>query len=231
MEEYTQLIVIIQLTKKRRKQQLSKCDISELYDFPNLTEKLNRSEHGVLSQAAFAANCVQQCYRKLTVGHVATANKVLLEVESIVPKAVMLHLSQNMDPCYFYFSDASHGSSSYGLTGYSSGLNVLAVGAGIFHAMDWSSLKQARIAFSSIAVEILAAVTPIDIVSPPAEQRKTTYKYSVSFLFVLLVYSNVLYSTIATLHEKHACRLWPTVSRKTDSFENGESSAMQWIPG
>lgn len=48
---------------------------------------------------------------------------------------------------------------------------------------------------------------------------------------VLTVESLGLHSTITSLHEGHDYRLRPTVSRLRDSFECGDISVMQWIPG
>lgn len=50
-------------------------------------------------------------------------------------------------------------------------------------------------------------------------------------LFVLTIDSHGLYSTVTTLHEGADYRLRPTVARMRDSFESGEISVMQWIPG
>lgn len=90
-----QLIVPILLTNERRKQHLLKCDALELNDFFNLTGKVNWLGHGAFPQTAFAASHLQQFIARLTVGHIETANKILLEIKSLVLKAIVqLHSSQ-----------------------------------------------------------------------------------------------------------------------------------------
>lgn len=229
MIEYFSGIHPIPLSRSRRKEPLSPCTPVEITSFLELTGSLNWLGHGVLPQASFAASHLQQLVGRLTVAHLVTANKVLAELKSLSPSATML-LPLNLDnPSYLAFSDASQGSQSYGQTGYISGLYL--PGGSVFHALDWHSSKQRRVAFSSIGAEILAAATSTDRGSLMAERHQTVYGSPIQLPFVLSVDSNGLYSTITTLHEGHDYRLRPTVARMRDSFESHEISVMQWIPG
>ncbi len=47
----------------------------------------------------------------------------------------------------------------------------------------------------------------------------------------LTVDSLGLHTTISTLHEGRDYRLRPTVARLRDSFDAGEISVLQWVPG
>ncbi len=52
-----------------------------------------------------------------------------------------------------------------------------------------------------------------------------------SLPLVLTVDSLGLHATITTVHEGKDYRLRPSVARPRDSFESGEISVIQWIPG
>lgn len=231
MKDYFQSISPIDITRSRRKEQLSPCTPAEITSYLQLTGSLNWLGHGALPQAGFAASHLQQAVGRLTVSHIVTANKVLQELKALSPSATLLRPSSLTDPSYLALSDASQGSSSYGQTGYISGLYLPAGGSHVFHVLDWHSSKQSRVAFSSIGAEILAAATSTDRGALMAERHQVLYGSSQPLPFILTVDSNGLYSTITTLHEGHDYRLRPTVSRIRDSYENGEISVMQWIPG
>lgn len=69
----------------------------------------------------------------------------------------------NQTPTYLELSDANIGRSAYGQTGYISGLYLPAgCDSRIYQVLDWVSGKQARVSFSSIGAEILAAATRDD---------------------------------------------------------------------
>lgn len=138
--------------------------------------------------------------------HLVTANKVLAELKSQLPKAVFLQPSELKDPRYLAFPDASLGSTSYGQTGYISGLN-LPVGDILFRALDCTSPKQARVTFSLTGAEILAAATLADRGSLIAKRHRSIYGSSVAFAFVLTVDSSGLYSTNTKHHERRQYRL------------------------
>ena len=52
------------------------------------------------------------------------------------------------------FSDASQGKTTYGQTGYISGIHFQ---NNTYHVLDWNSSKQYRVSFSSMGAEIIAA--------------------------------------------------------------------------
>ena len=231
MEEYLSTIKPIELSRQRRKQQHDLCTTQETTDFLALTGSLNFLGHGVLPPACFIASHLQQCMGKLTVSHLCTANKCLHEMRSLTPALLYVKPQSITNPSYLGFSDASQGKTSYGQTGYVSGIHISAKGGGIFYLIDWVSSKQGRVSFSSIGAEILAAATSADRGSMTAESIQGLVRFDDGLPFILTVDSNGLYSTITTLSEGSDYRLRPTVARLRDSFENEEISTMQWIPG
>lgn len=100
--------------------------------------------------------------------HLVSTNKVLAELESLVPKAVFLIPPDLTDLCYLVFPNARQGSTFYGQTGYSSGVYLPAGKMRVFHALAWASSKQTRVAFSSTGAEILAAAASTNRESPMA---------------------------------------------------------------
>ena len=158
---------------------------------------------------------------------------MLHEIKSLSPVLHFPALSEAyFDDCVFLaFSDASQGKTSYGQTGYIGGIYVQAPQASHFYAIDWQSSKQARVSFSSVGAEILAAAESADRASLIAHCIQDIFRSSTSLPLLLTVDSHGLYSTITTLHEGRDYRLRPTVSRLRDSFETGEIKVMQWIPG
>ena len=126
------------------------------------------------------------------------------------------------------FSDASQGKSSYGQTGYVSGLLLP---DNSYQITDWHSSKQNHISFSSMGAEIIAAAESADrsILLSFALQRIVDFPDRLPL--ILTIDSHGLYSTITTLHEGKDYRLRPTVSRLRDSFESREITTIQWIAG
>ena len=231
MDEYLLTIKPIELTRQRRKQQQALCTDQDKKDFLGLTGSLNFLGHGVLPQASFIASHLQQSLGHLTVGYLCTANKCLQEMRSLRPMLKYVQPTSIQSPTFVGFSDASQGKTSYGQTGYVSGIHISAKGGGIFYLVDWLSGKQGRVSFSSIGAEILAAATLADRGSMTAESIQLLVNFDDNLPFVLTVDSISLYSTITTLSEGSDYRICPTVARLRDSFENRDISTMQWIPG
>lgn len=233
MSEYLEKIQPLEITRSRRKEFDPSCTPEELTAYLGLAGSLNFLGHGILPQAAFAASYLQQAVGSLKVSDIVNANKVLQEIKCLTPsmKFQAPKTLDDVNPSYLSFSDASHGSTSYGQTGYLSGIYLPAGGEFIYHLLDWLSCKQTRVAFSSIGAEILAAATSTDRGSLMAERLQIVFKSDVPLPFVLTVDSNGLYSTITTLHEGSDYRLRPTVARMRDSYEVGEIALMQWIAG
>lgn len=231
MEEFMDTIRPIDITRARRKQQEDKCTELEKKSFLALTGSLNFLGHGVLPQAAFVASHLQQLIGRLTVAHLVTANKALMEVKSLSPKILFRTPSLLASPTYLAFSDASQGKSSYGQTGFISGIHFTSESGPIFHPLDWLSAKQHRVSFSSIGAEIIAAATSADRSALMSQSISEVLGNARKLPLVLTVDSHGLYSTITTLHEGADYRLRPVIARLRDSFECGEISTMQWIPG
>ena len=122
MSDYMAKIHKIEIPRHRKKQPTSKCTKEEIRDFLALTGSLNYLGHGVLPQAAFAASHLQRSVCNLTVAHLVTANNLLDEIKTLVPRITFRRPSSIENPTYLAFSDASQGKTSYGQTGYLSGL-------------------------------------------------------------------------------------------------------------
>ena len=146
---------------------------AELTAYRRHAASLNSLGHGVLLQASFAASYMQQTVGRLKVSNLIAANKLLLEIEKL-DADIKFCSPQNLtvSPSYLAFSDASHGSNSYGQTGYISGIYMPGGGGGLYHVIDWLSCRQTRVAFSSIGAEILAAATSADRGSMISESCK-----------------------------------------------------------
>lgn len=162
---------------------------------------------------------------------ITNGNKVLREIKGLTPKLKYCtppYLEQH--PSYLCLSDASHGFTSYGPTGYLSGIPAC-MGAVLYHRLDWLSVKQSCVAFSSIGPELLAPATSTDRGALMAESLQQVYGSPCPLPFVLNVDSHWLYSTVKALHDGTDNHLRPTVASMRESFEEGEIATMQWIPG
>lgn len=199
-------------------------------DFLQLTGSLNWLGHGALLQPYFVTSSLQQSVGLLTVAHMATANKLLQEIKSLHPEATMLPPEYLKNPSYLLSFESSQRNSSYGQTGYISGLYLLD-GSNIYHALYWHSSKQSCASFSSIGADILAAATWTDLSSLMAKYNQIFYGSSDNLPFTLTVKSKCLYTTTKTFHESHDIRLRPTVSRVRVYFENSKIAIMQCIFG
>lgn len=93
-------------------------------------------------------------------------NRHLTERRKLTPKLVYKAVPKHEQLVSYgivAFSDASHGSYSYGQTGYIAGKFVeLSSGNNVYHIVDWHSGKQKRVSFSSAGAEILAASESTD---------------------------------------------------------------------
>ncbi len=231
MEEYAETINPLTLPKERRKQPCDQATIDELTSFLGLTGKMNFLGHGCLPSASFVASHLQQLTGNLKVEDLKTANKAFGEIRQLSPKLLYRSVPANPSVMYVSFSDASQGKQSYGQTGYISGILFQTPTELVFHVLDWHSAKQTRISFSSIGAEILAAASSADRAGLMIAGIRAIHNADVALPLVLTVDSLGLHATISTLHEGKDYRLRPTVSRLRDSFESGEISVLQWIPG
>ena len=232
MKEYMEKIEFPALSLERKKQFHERGTPEELTAYLGLAGSLNFLGHGVLPQTSFAASSLQRAVGNLRVSDLISSSKVLKKLWGLTPKQKYCAPPMlDKDPSYLCFSDASHGSTSYGQTGILSRIYLPAWGAGVYRVLDWHSCKQSRVAFSSIGAEILAAATSTDRGSLMAESLKRVYGSDVPLPFILTVDSHGLYSTVKTLHEGTDYCLRPTAARIRDSCENGEIATMQWIAG
>ena len=88
MAEYFSSFRHLDITRPRRKDQISEATLAEQKDYLSLTGSLNWLGHGVISQAALVASHLQQSIRHLTVAHLCTANKCLPELRKLNPLRV-----------------------------------------------------------------------------------------------------------------------------------------------
>ena len=233
MKEYMSKIDSINVNHERRKQQEDNCTPEEHKAFLSLAGQLNWLGHGTLPQAAFAASLLQQWAQKLKVKHLTEANKMLHELRKLQPNLYFrapseADLKSNAN-ALLAFADASSGERSYGQTGYLAG--IFFGTSQIYHLIDWHSSKQGRVSYSSVGAEIIAAAESSDRATLLAYALDDLFQSSNPLPLVLTTDSNGIYSTITTLHEGKDYRLRPTVKRIRDSFESGEISVMQCIPG
>ena len=235
MQEFFDTIDSLPISRARRKQQNERATHVELRSLQALAGKLNYLGHGILPQASLVASKMQQFVADLRVSHLCQANTALSQLRRLRPS--LLYKSSRSRPglpphsFLLTFSDASTGNSSYGQTGFLSGLLLLAGGTAHFHCVDWHSSKQSRVSFSSIGAEILAAAESTDRSILLSDCITRTLELNDALPLALTVDSFGLYSTITTLHEGRDYRLRPTVQRLRDSFESREIGALQWVPG
>ena len=162
MSEYMTTIHPLDISRERRKQHDEKATENELKQLLRLTGRLNFIGHGCLPVAAFAASYLQQEISNLKVSHLKEANSTLKEVQQIEPKLLFKSPNDYENPKFIGFSDAAQGKTSYGQTGYTSGIAFKNSSHHVFHAIDWQSSRQNRVSFSSIGAEILAAAASED---------------------------------------------------------------------
>ena len=233
MRQFMDKIDKLEISRSRRKQQESPATLEELRSLQALAGKLNYLGHGVLPQASLVASKLQKFVGNLRVKHLWQANAALFQLKRLEPSLLYKRPFRSFgdDSYLLTYSEASTGSSSYGQTGFLSGLLLPAGGSAIFHCIDWHSSKQSRISFSSIGSEILAAAESTDRSILLSDCISRVLSLSSPLPLVITVDSFGLYSTITTLHEGRDYRLRPTVARLRDSFESKEISVFQWIPG
>lgn len=89
--------------------------------------------------AAFGPSYLQQKIGNLKVSHLRESNAVLNEVRKLPTKITFLSPGSYEQPRYLGFSDAAQQKSSYGQTGYISGITFGFCDHPIFLAIDWQS--------------------------------------------------------------------------------------------
>ncbi len=101
----------------------------------------------------------------------------------------------------------------------------------IYHVIDCHSSKQSRTSFSSIGPEILDAATSSDRFGLMVQGLQAVTNSPTPLPLIFTVDSLGCHATISTVHDGNDYRLRPTVTRLRDSFEAGEISVLQWVPG
>ncbi len=85
--------------------------------------------------------------------------------------------------------------------------------------------------FSSVAAEILAASISSDRSGLMAQALHAVPNSPTPLPLILTVDPLGLRATISIVRERRDYTLIPTVARLRDSFETGELSVLQWVPG
>ena len=203
MREFMDTIEGLPISRARRKQQDEKATLDELRALQALAGKLKYLGHGILPQASLVAS--------------------KLQLKRLDPSLIYKAPSQPGLPGLTHlltFSDASTGTSSYGQTGFLTGIFLPTGGSSCYHCVAWHSSKQACISFSSIGAEILAAAESCDRSILLSHCISRTLSLESPLPLAVTVDSLGLYSTITTLHKGRDYRLRPTVARLRDSFES-----------
>ena len=227
-EEYLSTIDKLEISKDRKRKQNESSTPEEPTAYQGLAVNINYLGHVFLPQARFVASSLQQQAGNLKVKVLLAANESLHLIRSLTP-SLMFRKSSFLDlsVSYLPLSDAIQGKTSYGQTGYVSGINIIDGDIPIFHLIDWHSSKHSRVSFSSAGAGNIAPAESSDRASLTVACIKEIQFASVLFPLVLTVDSHGLYSTIITLHEEQDYCLRPTVSRLLDSFESKGINVMQ----
>lgn len=98
------------------------CMVQELSVYLYLAGGLNSQRHGVLPPASFSAIYLQKNVAALIIADLITANKLLSEIKRLHPTILLVRPSTVVNPVYLAYSYASSGKTSYGETGYISGI-------------------------------------------------------------------------------------------------------------
>lgn len=234
MEPYLKRIRPIQISRERRAVPKHLADARERSEFRSLAGTLLYLGQAILQQAAMVASRMQQNLGLLRVLHIIDANRMLLELQSLLPRILFRNISDIAEVMVSTMSDALHGASDdiYGQTGSITGLKIMTENprTTYFHPIAWSSHKQIRVSYSSFRAEIIAAAY--------GDDRGFDLKLSLLSLFPhrpvkyqLFIDSKALFETITTLHQTNDYRLRKTVAHIRASFESGELDIVHWLPG
>lgn len=213
MNEYlAERVSLMPLSRERRKEQEARASAEEVETYRSLAGTLNFLGNGCLPQVGFVSSVFLQRQANLVVHDIAMGNRLVAELKKMdavvkfaAPPARVRSAS------VLGFSDASFnviGGSSYGQSGYLSGLllrpalfeNVPSSEDCVFHVYDWFSSKQRRVVYSSFGAEILACAN--------ADNRLYGLKMGLCTLLdegmtsELLVDSKGLFTCITTLSDQ-----------------------------
>lgn len=238
MESYVHDIRPIHIDSHRETQADMEASDEEVQKYRALAGELVWLGCGVMPQAATIGSLMQQRVPRLQVKDLMSANRELEQLRSMPAVLTFRRPEGNVVAAeVLTFSDASFNISpkiSYGQSGIVAGILYTVRDHGrseeVYHMVDWASIKQRRVSYSSYGAEILACAD--------ADDRSFYLKMSFNSIFpsckfksTLVVDSKGLYDTITTLHQGREYRLRQTVQRLRDSFESQEMDALRWIQG
>lgn len=216
--EYVDRVYLLPIGKDRRKQSSHRFSAEHLTNYQGLAGSLNFLGHAILTQAAFAADHLQQSIGRFKVSHLMAAKQVLSELKPLSLTLTYKSVGFTETSCYSAFSDASQGLSWYGKTGYISGIFLPAEGANVIHALGWPSCNQKRLDFSSMGAEIIVAASSADLGSLMTQSISILNENQTNLPLVLTVDCRGLHLFIPNIQEDTDYRLRPTVARLKDSF-------------
>jgi hypothetical protein len=231
----------IALDVTRRSTPHSAITPEELTALRSLAGSLNYIGQAASPPATFVASAIQQLIgRTTTVSILLQANAMLKELQKL-PSVIHFPLTHARDSFRVVaMSDASFAPSSrYGQTGILMWLQTFAEhthdaagpSASSSYLMEWSSVKQRRIANSSLGAEILAASLADDNLAGFAHSLASVLApHAVETL--LLLDSRSLYQLVSSFRQSGMdTRLAAVVDRLRDSFMSAELGELGWIPG
>jgi len=163
MRGYCNRVEKIPIPRQRRKEEQHRATLDESTALKSLAGTLNFLGMGTLPQASYVASFIQQKLGALKVYHLKEANTMTNELLKLEPVILFRKPNGWIQQAYFAsFSDASfkiNSTQTYGQSGIVDGLVMkIANGDHIYHILDWQSIKQRRVSYSSYGAEILACM-------------------------------------------------------------------------
>lgn len=236
MEAYMGEVKYIDISPERKKHRLDKTTDAEKAAFRSMAGEFVWAGSGTLPPASFIGSWMQQRVPRLTVEDLIQANGMLKEMRDMRAEVIYRSPKARIQRVVVTsFSDAAFNitnSTQYGQTGIVCGIRFVTDGVGndVYHIIDWSSMRQKRVCYSSYGAEILACTE--------GDDRGYNIKMGLASLFPeqtftheLNVDSKGLFDTVTTLHEGRDYRLRQTVQRIRDSFESQELNVLRWVQG
>jgi hypothetical protein len=231
----------IALDLARRSTPLEAITPEELTALRSLAGSLNYIGQAACPPATFVASAIQQLIgRTANVSILLQANAMLKELQRL-PSVIHFPLADARDSFRVVaMSDASFAPSSrYGQTGIILWLQPFRErtpeaairSASPSYLLEWSSVKQRRIANSSLGAEILAASLADDVLVGFAQSLASVLAPHV-VATLLLLDSRSLYQLVSSFKQSGMdARLAAVVDRLRDSFMSAELGELGWIPG
>lgn len=236
IEKYLSEMNQIEISMERKKHRLERASQSEILAFRSLAGEFVWIGSSAVPQASYIGSWMQKKVPMLKVDDIIKANGMLKETKEMSSSITFrLPPSDVTKVVITSFSDAAFNvtkNAQYGQTGIVNGIRYVSKSdeCDIYHIIDWASLRQRRVCYSSYSAEILACTE--------ADDRGYNLKMGMASIFPdqtftheLNVDSKGLFETATTLHEGRDYRLRQTVQRIRDSFESREIDVIRWIQG